>query len=100
VVSSPTPDHPKIPLWEQELSAGAVCLNLLHAAQANGFSAQWLTGWFAYDAEAMRWLGLKEEEKVAGFIHMGTPTSAGLALPERDRPNVSKLTTEWPASQA
>ena len=48
VVSSPT-DHPKIPVWEQQLSAAAVCLNLIHAAHAHGFSAQWLTDWLTYD---------------------------------------------------
>ena len=92
VVSSPDPEHPKIPLWEQQMSAGAVCLNLLHAAQAHGFAAQWLTGWYAYDAEAMRWLGLKEGERVAGFIHIGTP-----AMPptERDRPDLETIVSTW-----
>ena len=92
VVSAPIVDHPKIPLWEQQLSAGAVCLNLLHAAQAHGFSAQWLTGWFAYDDEAKAWLGLKSGERVAGFIHIGTP-----AMPpsERDRPDLDAITTAW-----
>jgi nitroreductase len=94
VVSAPTVDHPKIPLWEQQLSAGAVCLNLLHAAKAHGFAAQWLTGWFAYDPGAMRWLGLKEGERVAGFIHLGT---AALPPSERERPDVKALTTFWSA---
>jgi nitroreductase len=92
VVSSPIADHPKIPLWEQQLSAGAVCLNLLHAARAHGFSAQWLTGWYAYDAEAQRWLGLKPGERVAGFVYIGTPT---MPPTERDRPDVTGLTTKW-----
>src|SRR5687768_17435599 len=95
VISAPIVDHPKIPLWEQQLSAGAVCLNLLHAAQAHGFAAQWLTGWFAYDANAMRWLGLKEGERVAGFIHIGTPSSLGLAAPERERPNLDAIIVSW-----
>jgi nitroreductase len=95
VVSAPVVDHPKIPLWEQQLSAGAVCLNLLHAAWAHGFTAQWLTGWYAYDKKAMQWLGLKEGERIAGFIHVGTP-----ALPpiERDRPDVEALTSRWDAT--
>jgi nitroreductase len=95
VISAPVVDHPRIPLWEQQLSAGAVCMNLLHAANASGYAAQWLTGWFAYDEEARRWLGLKPGEKVAGFIHMGTPTELGLATPDRDRPKVEALTTSW-----
>ncbi len=94
VVSRADPEHPKIPLWEQELSAGAVCLNLLHAAAAHGFSAQWLTGWYAYDPEAMRLLGLKEGERVAGFLHIGTPQ---MPPTERDRPDLDRLVTTWRA---
>jgi nitroreductase len=92
VVSAPIPDHPKIPLWEQQLSAGAVCLNLVHAAHAKGFAAQWLTGWFAYDPDALRLLGIGEGERIAGFIHIGTP-----AMPptERDRPEIAAKTTHW-----
>lgn len=92
VVSTADADHPKIPLWEQQLSAGAVCLNLVHAAQAHGFSAQWLTGWYGYDAEAMRWLGLKEDERVAGFIHVGTPQ---MPPTERDRPDLAAIVSTW-----
>ncbi len=92
MISAPIVDHPKIPLWEQQLSAGAVCLNLLHAAQAHGFAAQWLTGWFAYDEEAQRWLGLQEGEQVAGFIHIGTPK---MPPSERDRPDIDAITTNW-----
>ena len=95
VVSSPIADHPKIPLWEQQLSAGAVCLNLVHAARAYGFSAQWLTGWFAYDEEAARWLGVKAGERLAGFVYIGTPT---MPPAERDRPNIDAITTKWVSS--
>ena len=96
VVSAPIPEHPKIPLWEQQLSAGAVCLNLLHAAQAHGYAAQWLTGWFAYHEEAARWLGLKDGERFAGFLHIGTPS---VPPTERDRPDVDSLTTRWQVPQ-
>ncbi|WP_026381858.1 nitroreductase family protein [Afifella pfennigii] len=89
-VVSTAAEHAKIPRWEQELSAGAVCLNFLHAAAAHGFGAQWLTGWFAYESEARVALGLKEEERIAGFIHIGTPR---LPTPERERPDISALTT-------
>jgi nitroreductase len=95
VVSSATADHPKIPLWEQQLSAGAVCLNLLHAAKAFGFAAQWLTGWFAYDPEAQRWLGLREGERFAGLVHIGTPTAPPS---ERDRPDLVALVSMWRAA--
>jgi len=94
VISSPIADHPKIPVWEQQLSAGAVCLNLLHAARAHGFSAQWLTGWFAYDEAAARWLGVKDDERVAGFVYVGTPS---MPPAERDRPDLDAITTRWSA---
>ena len=93
VVSSPV-DHPKIPVWEQQLSAAAVCLNMIHAAHASGYSAQWLTDWFTYDEEASEYLGAGDGEKFAGFIHIGTPTIGPV---ERDRPDTEALTSYWTA---
>lgn len=90
VISSPKPGE-KIPLWEQQLSAGAVCLGLLNAALASGWGANWLTGPMAYDPVfTTGLLGLAEGERVAGFIHIGNET---VAPPERPRPDVPALTT-------
>lgn len=91
VVAQLGPDA-KIPEQERLLSAGCVCFALLQAAQAAGFGAQWLTGWPAYDAEVARWLGLAAHERIAGFIHIGTPK---LDAPERERPDPRELLTEW-----
>ncbi len=88
VVFSPKP--PVKPLWEQELSAGAVCMSLLIAAEAMGFGANWITDWYAYDEAVRPWLGLKDGEQVAGFIHLGRPAEPPL---ERVRPDLSALTT-------
>ncbi len=82
----------KIPEWEQRLSAGAVCAMMIVAAQAMGFGANWITDWYAYDAEALALLALAPDELVAGFIHIGTPTEAPL---ERVRPNLATLVTTW-----
>ena len=82
----------KIPEWEQRLSAGAVCAMLIIAGQAMGYGANWITDWYAYDEAALALLGLRPSEKVAGFIHMGTPRDAPL---ERARPDVTELTTFW-----
>lgn len=87
VVSRSTPDH-KVPVWEQELSAGAVCMNLEHAADAMGFSASWITDWYAYDERARGRLGLDYDEKVAGFVHIGT-LAEGPA--ERVRPEMGAI---------
>lgn len=82
----------KIPASERFSSACCVCFALLQAAQALGFGAQWLTGWPAYDAGILRTLGVGEDERIAGFIHIGTPQTEA---PERDRPDPRELLTEW-----
>ncbi|WP_170607222.1 nitroreductase family protein [Ruegeria arenilitoris] len=82
----------KIPAIEQTYSAGAVCLALLNAALAAGWGANWLSGWQAHDREfCKKGLGLAENERVAGFIHIATES---VSPPERPRPDVSAL-TQW-----
>lgn len=85
VISAPINDH-KVPVWEQQLSAGAVCMNLEHAANALGFSASWITDWYAYDAQARPLFGLADGESIAGFIHIGHLTEPPL---ERPRPTLA-----------
>lgn len=89
VLSVPVPGH-KVPVWEQQLSAGAVCMNLTHAANALGFAASWITDWYSYDPEALALYDIRAGEQVAGFIHIGTPAEPSL---ERPRPDVARLTT-------
>ncbi len=91
VISRVTPEH-KIPEWEQVLSAGAVCQTLLIAAHAVGFRAQWLTEWFAYDAMVAEALGLAANERIAGFIHIG---SAKADPAERPRPDVGDVISDF-----
>lgn len=91
VVSRVTPGI-KIPEWEQLLSAGAVCQNMLIAATALGYGAQWLTEWYAFDADVNRELGLGENEKIAGYLYFG---SESVAKDERPRPELSEITSEW-----
>ncbi|HEY2050489.1 MAG TPA: nitroreductase [Caulobacteraceae bacterium] len=82
----------EIPEWEQRLSAGAVCTLMLVAAQAMGYGANWITDWYSYDAEATGALGLGADEKVAGFIHLGTPAEPPL---ERVRPEIGPIVEVW-----
>ena len=85
----------KIPALEMTYSAGAVCLALLNAALAAGWGANWLSGWASHDAAFCReGLGLNENERVAGIIHIGTERAAP---PDRPRPDIATLTT-WVAS--
>jgi nitroreductase len=87
--------HPKIPLWEQQLSAGAACQNILVAAQSMGFAAQWLTEWPAYDEQVKRLLDLSEPARIAGFIYIGTAIEPPK---ERARPELSEISRDWKAS--
>ncbi|MCU0756100.1 MAG: nitroreductase [Xanthomonadales bacterium] len=91
VIARTSPAH-KIPVQEQLLSAGTVCFQLLLAAQAHGYGAQWLTGWAAYDPAIASALGLAEHECVVGFIHIGTPREAA---PERARPALADHLSRW-----
>ena len=89
VVSRAGP-HVKIPEWEQIMSAGAVCLNLVIAANALGYVSNWLTEWMAFDERAHRILGVESGEKVAGFIHIG---STDFPVVERPRPVLADIVT-------
>ena len=90
VVSSPNSIQ-RIPLVEQHLSAGAVCIALLNAAHAEGWGANWLTGWMSYDKNFLQTvLTLSENEFVAGFIHIGTKT---VEPKDRERPDIKSITS-------
>lgn len=89
VISKAAP-HFKIPEWEQLMSAGAVCLNLVMAANAYGYVSNWLTEWMAYDGRAYPILGVQPGEKVAGFVHIG---STDFPVVERPRPELADIVT-------
>ena len=91
-VVSFTRPHPKVPPWEQELSAGASAMNIVTAATALGYGACWLTGWFSFDRDVLDGFGLKADEKLAGFIHIGTVSKAS---EDRPRPALSEIVTRF-----
>ena len=91
-VVSCTKSHPKVPAWEQQLSAGASAMNLVTAATALGYGANWLTGWFAFDRDVLDGFGLKPDEKLVGFIHIGTPSKPSQ---DRPRPALSDIVTRF-----
>jgi nitroreductase len=78
----------KIPVWEQELSAGAVCQNMLIAAHAMGFVGNWLTEWYSYHPAVKQKIGLQPGERMAGFIYIGTPKEE---VTERPRPDMGQI---------
>ena len=83
----------KIPEWEQVLSAGAACQNLLVAALSLGYAAQWLTEWYAYEPLVNEALGLAGEDRVAGFVYIGNAEAPG----DRARPAFDDVVSEWDA---
>ena len=87
-----TKPHPKVPPWEQELSAGASAMNIVTAATALGYGACWLTGWFAFDRDVLGGLGVKANEKIIGFIHIGKTTRPNA---DRPRPVLSEIVTRF-----
>lgn len=84
----------EIPEWEQRQSASAVCHQMLLAAAALGWGANWITDWYSYDPRATAILGLAEGEQVAGYLYLGTPTEQPQ---ERARPDMAPLISDWSA---
>lgn len=93
IISSPDPTH-KTPVWEQELSCGALCFNLLMAANASGWAGCWLTEWIAFSPGINALLGLTEHERIAGYVYLGTAKDKPQ---ERLRPDVSGKIARWSA---
>jgi len=91
-VISRTREAIPIPEWEQLLSAGAVCQNMLIAAHALGYVANWLTEWYAYHPGVKERMGLKAGERIAGFIYIG---KSAVELEERPRPDMAKIVTRF-----
>ncbi len=101
-IGARVPDHGKLTPWRfivfegdarvRELSAGASAMNIVTAATALGYGACWLTGWFAFDRDVLDGLGLKADEKLAGFIHIGTPSKPS---EDRPRPALSDIVTRF-----
>lgn len=92
VISRVVP-NPIAPEWEQILSCGASCFNLCIAANALGYGTNWITDWVSYSAHVRTGMGLADNERIAGFIYIGTPVEKA---PERERPALADIVTRWP----
>ena len=91
VISRVTP-NPGAPEWEQILSCGAACFNLCVAANALGFGTCWITEWYSYSAAVRAALALASNERIAGFVYIGTARDT---QPDRDRPQLANIVTRW-----
>ncbi len=88
--------HPKVPEWEQVLSAGAATMQLLIAANGLGYGSQWLTGWYTQNDNALKLLGVGDDEQVAGMVHIGTPSAEKT---DRTRPELSDIFSRYSPSK-
>jgi nitroreductase len=95
VLSAPV-DSLKIPLWEQQLSCGAACMNLLNAVHALGYAAGWVTGWATYSERVRHAFARGSDDRIAGFVFIGTPS---VELEERPRPALADIASEWLGSE-
>ena len=77
-----TSPHPKVHEWEQLVAAGCAAQNLCIAATAHGYGSMWRTGWQAEHPEVLATLGLGEDERIVGFVYLGT-VAAGFRPPPR-----------------
>lgn len=91
IVSRTQPEH-KIPEWEQILSSGAACQNMLTAALGMGYAAQWITEWYAYNDDVKAALGVEASDRIAGFLYLGTRTEEPT---DRQRPEYEDIVSEW-----
>ena len=92
VVVAKTQDHPKVPQWEQVVSAGCAAQGILYAAHALGYGAIWRTGSMAENTHVNNGLGLAENEKIIGFLYLGTATTVGKAIPQLES---ADFVTDW-----
>jgi nitroreductase len=95
VLSAPKA-HPTVPEWEQFLSAGNVAFNLVNAAFALGYAANWVSRWYSMDGEAARMLGAGDGERFVAFVQIGTPTAV---IEDRPRPKLSDIVSRWQSSE-
>src|SRR5215207_5820881 len=91
-VASRAAPHVKIPEWEQVLSAGAAAMNVVLAAHALGYAANWMTEWYAYDRRVLDAFGLAANERIAGFVHIGRPAQPPV---DRPRPPLGDVVTRF-----
>lgn len=91
-VISRTVPNPGAPEWEQQLSCGAACFNLCLAANALGYGTAWITEWYSYSATVSAALALAANERIAGFVYIGTEPEK---QPDRDRPALADIVTRW-----
>lgn len=91
-VISTAGEHVKVPEWEQILSSGAACQNILLAAHSMGFGAQWLTEWYGYSVKVKKLLEMEPHHRIAGFIYIGSYSEKP---EERVRPSLEERVRYW-----
>lgn len=93
VAIASTHEHVKIPEIEQIMAAGVGVGYLLLSLQAEGFGGMWRTGPLAYNSEIHKGLGLTQQERLIGFLYVGTPEGKAKVVPSHD---VKTFVKKWP----
>ena len=78
-------EHPKVPVWEQEMSAGCAVMAMQMAAVAQGFNGIWRSGALTESPIVREGFACREQDKIVGFLYLGTPqlkASTTIALPD------------------
>ncbi|WP_323117859.1 nitroreductase family protein [Burkholderia alba] len=76
----------KVPEVEQLLAVGAATMNMLNAIHMLGYGGFWATGADSYEADMHDALGFGPDERLLGFLFVGTPPARAnrVVRPARD----------------
>jgi len=92
ILISEIKNHPKVPEIEQMLSTAAAAENILLALNALNYAGMWRTGVFALNEKISKYLELENNQKVIGYLYVGTATGKQKKIPEMD---TSEFVTQW-----
>ena len=85
-------NHPKVPAVEQMMSTAAAAQNMLLALHALNYSAIWRTGIFALNDDIIKYFKLKLNQKILGYLYVGTATGKQKRIPDI---NIENHLTKW-----
>ena len=92
ILVSEIKEHPKVPEIEQMFSTAAAAENILLALNSLGYAGVWRTGKFALDDRISKYLNLPDNQKVIGYLYVGTATGKQKKIPQLEP---SEFVTKW-----
>jgi len=73
VIATSKQTHEKVPMLEQQITAGCCAHAMQMAASSLGYGAMWRTGTLAYDSTVKAGLNVSDKDDIVGFLYIGTP---------------------------